>query len=154
VNSRKLAPANAVILVAGALMLIGSFLAFYKSETNGVSVAEVNAWDHGLFMIATLPALLGTVMALQIVLVAFGNITMPNRVLSLTWDQFHLVIALQTLVLMVGFLVRARVDEVVFETHIEVTFGTGFWLMLVGAVGLVLGALMRLATSRRRPRAI
>jgi disulfide bond formation protein DsbB len=154
VNSRKLAPANVVILVAGVLMLIGSFLAFYKSETNGVSVAEVNAWDHGLFMIATLPALLGTVMALQIVLVAFGNITMPNRVLSLTWDQFHLVTALQTLVLMVGFLVRARVDEVVFETHIEVIFGAGFWLMLVGAVGLVLGAFMRLAPSRRRPRAI
>ena len=34
------------------------------------------------------------------------------------------------------------------------TFGAGFWLMLIGAGGLVLGALMRVAASRRRPRAI
>jgi hypothetical protein len=97
-------------------------------------------------MIATLPALLGALMAVQIALVSFGNITMPNRVIGLTWDQFHLVLALQTALLMLMFLARAK------PTLVQ--FGAGFWLMLFGAGGLVIGALMRLAAGRRRPRAI
>jgi hypothetical protein len=149
VNRRKLSPSDVVILAAGAITLIGSFLAFYEIPF-GTRTAEVNAWDNGLFLIRTLPALLGTVMALQILLVAFGNITMPNRVLGLTWDQFHLVVALQTAVLMLALLLQTR--PTVFVEQIE--FGPGFWLMLIGAGGLVLGALMRLAASRRRPRAL
>jgi hypothetical protein len=47
---------------------------------------------------------------------------------------------------MVTFLAQARQSFVMF--------GVGFWLMLAGAGGLVVGALMRLAASRRRPRAI
>ena len=110
-NRRKLTPADIIIVAAGAIMLIGSFLTFYKSEANGVSVAEANAWDQGLFLVATLPALLGVLMALQIVLQVFGNITMPNRMLGLTWDQFHVVVAFQAALLMVAFLVRARLNE-------------------------------------------
>jgi hypothetical protein len=145
VNSRKLSAANIVILAAGAVMLIGSFLAFYTFP-GVVGTISLNAWDHGLFMIRALPALLGALMALQIALVTFGNITMPNRMLGLTWDQFHLVIALQTALLMLTFLGQARPPLI--------TFGAGFWLMLGGAAGLVVGALMRLAASRRRPHPI
>jgi hypothetical protein len=93
-----------------------------------------------------LPALLGVVMALQIVLGTFGNITMPNRVLGLAWDQFHVVLALQAALLMLAHVARAKPGLV--------DYGIGFWLMLGGAGGLVLGAFMRLAASRRRPRAI
>jgi len=148
VNRRRIPPANVVILAAGALMLAGSFMAFYKVVApNGT--ASFNAWDRGLFMIATLPALLGTVMALQILLVTFGNITMPNRVLGLTWDQFHVVVALQTFVLMLAHAAREP-NLVGFPTEL----GTGFWVMFIGAIGLVVGALVRVATARRRPRAI
>ena len=143
-NRRKLAPANIVILVAGIVMLIASFMAFYRLPFPGGSVS-VNAWDHGLFMIATLPTLLGAFMALQVGLVAFGRIDMPNRVLGLTWDQAHLVLALQSALLMGAFL---ALDKAPYE------FGAGFWLMLAAAIALVVGALMRIATSRRRPRAI
>ena len=37
---------------------------------------------------------------------------------------------------------------------IPTTFGVGFWVMLFGSGGLVLGAFMRVVASRRRPRAI
>ena len=151
-NRRKLAPANIVILASGAIMLIGSFLPFYRSEANGVSVGDANAWDHGFFLIATLAALLGVVMALQIGLEAFGNITMPNRILGLTWDQFHIVLSFQGLLLMLAFLFRRRLDEVIVGTHVQVVLGTGYWLMIVGACGLVVGALMRVVATGRRPR--
>jgi len=155
VNRRKLAPANIVILASGAIMLLASFLAFYRYP--GLALApdgtivrsgstSRNAWDHYLFLIATLPALLGAVMALQIGLEAFGNITMPNRILGLTWDQFHVVLAFQAALLMLTRLLQARPPLV--------TYGTGFWMLFAGSLALVIGALMRIAVSRRRPRAI
>jgi len=148
VNNRNLPPANIVIMVSGAIMLIASFLAFYKISTP-VSTLTLNAWDRGIFMTATLPALLGALMALQIGLVAFGNITMPNRVLGLTWDQFHIVLSFQAALLMLTLL--AREPNLL---GIPTTFGVGFWVMLFGSGGLVLGAFMRVVASRRRPRAI
>jgi hypothetical protein len=147
VNRRKLAPANIVILAAGAVMLIATFMPFYKVPLADQTVT-FNAWDRGLFLIATLPALLGAVMALQIGLEAFGNITMPNRMLGLTWDQFHTVLAFQAGLLMLTLLVRARPTLVI----VTFTYGTGFWLMLAGSVALVVGALMRVVATGRRPR--
>jgi hypothetical protein len=145
VNRTKLSPANIVILAAGVVMLIASFMSFYRLPFPGGAVTA-NAWDRGLFLIATLPVLLGGFMALQVGLVAFGRIDMPNRLLGLTWDQVHLVLALQCVVLMLAFWAEARPPTV--------TFGAGFWLMFAAAIALVVGALMRIATTRRRPRAI
>jgi hypothetical protein len=154
VNRVKLSPANVVILAAGVVILIGSFMAFYKVSVSGSGSASVNAWDRGQFMIATLPALLGSFMALQVGLVAFGHIDMPNRLLGLTWDQVHLVLSLQAALLMLSFLARTRPSATFDTIRIETTLGIGFWLMLVAAVGLVAGAFMRIAATGRRPRAI
>jgi hypothetical protein len=154
VNRVKLSPANVVILAAGVLILIGSFMAFYKVSVAGRGSASVNAWDRGQFMIATLPALLGSFMALQVGLVAFGHIDMPNRLLGLTWDQVHLVLSLQAALLMLSFLARTRFSATFDTFRIETTLGVGFWLMFVAAIGLVVGAFMRIAATGRRPRAI
>ena len=153
-NRVKLSPANVVILAAGVVILIGSFMAFYKVSVAGSGSVSVNAWDRGQFMIATLPALLGIFMALQVGLVAFGRIDMPNRLLGLTWDQVHLVLSLQAALLMLSFLARARPSATFDTFRIETTLGIGFWLMLVAAIGLVAGAFMRIAATGRRPRAI
>jgi hypothetical protein len=150
----KLSPANVVILAAGVVILIGSFMAFYKVSVAGSGSVSVNAWDRGQFMIATLPALLGSFMALQVGLVAFGHIDMPNRLLGLTWDQVHLVLSLQAALLMLSFLARTRPSATFDTIRIETTLGIGFWLMLVAAIGLVAGAFMRIAATGRRPRAI
>ena len=153
-NRVKLSPANVVILAAGVVILIGSFMAFYKVSVAGSGSVSVNAWDRGQFMIATLPALLGSFMALQVGLVAFGHIDMPNRLLGLTWDQVHLVLSLQAALLMLSFLARTRLSATFDTIRIETTLGIGFWLMLVAAIGLVAGAFMRIAATGRRPRAI
>jgi len=147
----KLSPANIVILAGGVAMLVGSFLGFYKftlvDPFSGASHSfSVNAWDRGLFLITTLPAFLGMFMAVQVGLVAFGNISMPPRVLGLTWDQFHVVLALQAAVLMFTLLVRARPTLVSFDI--------GFWCMVAAAIALVTGAFMRLAATGRRPHSI
>src|SRR4051812_45083182 len=79
VNNPKLSPANIVILAGGVVILIGSFLGFYKLDLPAVLGGSRNysAWSTSQFMIATLPALLGVVMAAQVALDAFTSVNIP-----------------------------------------------------------------------------
>jgi hypothetical protein len=135
VQNSKLTPANIVILAAGVVILIGSFLAFYKIDFGGAS-QSFSAWssDAALFGIATLPALFGVVMALQVALTAFANVNLPDRVLGLTWNQIHVALGFQATIMMLAFLIR---DKSILD------FGIGFFLMLIAAVALLVGAVMR-----------
>jgi len=66
----KLSTASIVILIAGVVMLLGSFLDFTKSKSITVagftvraSIGGGNAWSTRSFFIATIPVLIGVVMA-------------------------------------------------------------------------------------------
>ncbi len=143
-NKVKISPANIVILIAGVVILIASFLAFYKLEIPKQTLGNItiggstsyNAWSTGQFLIATLPALLGAVMAAHVVLAAFSNVDLPETVLGLTWDQIHLALGFQAALMMIAFLIRSNPYS---------SFGIGFWLMLVAGVALLVGAIMRVA---------
>jgi hypothetical protein len=130
-QNSKLSPANLVILIAGIVILLASFLAFYK-----VAGHSFNAWDSDVFLlgIATLPALFGVIMALHVGLTAFANVHPPGRVLGFTWDQIHVGLGFQATIMMLAFLVR---DNGILD------FGIGFWFMLLSAIGLLVGAVMR-----------
>jgi hypothetical protein len=140
----KLSTANIVILVAGVVMLIASFLAFFKFSSPSFDVGgqhfggsvSRNAWSSGNFLIATIPALLGIVMAAQVALAAFApQVKLPERVLGLTWNQVHLVLGFQATIMMVAFLIRSTggADK-----------GIGLFLMLIAAIALLVGAVLRM----------
>ena len=64
----KLSAPDVVILIAGALLLVGSFLAFYTVPGYTVGTIKVgsqsaNAWSRGLFGIATVAVVCGVAMA-------------------------------------------------------------------------------------------
>ena len=91
----KLSPANIVILAAGSVMLIGSFLDFYTYRRE----ASSNAWSggdgFGIFGIATVVVLCGVVMAGQVGIASFaGGVSLPDQVLGLSWDQIHLALGI------------------------------------------------------------
>jgi hypothetical protein len=138
VQNRKLSPGNIVIVVSGAVMLIASFLTFYKFDVPAGLPGDTSfsAWDSdlALFGVATLVVLLGVVMALQVVLTNFANVSLPDRVLGLSWDQVHVALGFQATIMMLAFLVRDKLG---------LDFGVGFWLMLIAAIGLLVGAIMR-----------
>jgi hypothetical protein len=130
----KLSPANIVILAAGAVMLIGSFLTFYS-----YSSFAFNAWSggsgFGIFGIATVVVLCGIVMGTQVALVAFADgVKVPDQLLGFTWDQIHLALGFQAALMMVAFLIRSKGPF---------SFGIGFWFMLLAGIGLLAGAVMR-----------
>jgi hypothetical protein len=140
----KLSTANIVILVAGIVMLIASFLAFLKISAPSFNVGgqhfggsiSRNAWSSGNFLIATIPALIGIVMAAHVAIVAFApQVKLPERVLGLTWNQVHLVLGFQATIMMLAFLIRSTggVDK-----------GIGLFLMLIAAIALLVGAVLRM----------
>lgn len=139
-QNNKLSTANWVILIAGALILIGSFLPFYKADSPLGGTDSQNAWSSGEFLIATLPALLGVLMAVHVALVAFANMKFPDRVLGLTWDQVHLALGFQVAVMMVFFLIR---DPNFGLGGLGIDRGIGMFIMLIAAIGLLVGAIMR-----------
>lgn len=141
-NQTKLAPPNIVILAAGVVMLIGSFLNFYTYSFLGHS-ASFSAWSGanglGLFGIATVVVLCGVVMAAQVGVSAFApNVNLPDKVLGLSWNQVHLALGFQAELMMLAFLIRSRGP---------LSFGIGFWLMLLAGIALMVGAIMRVNTG-------
>jgi hypothetical protein len=138
VSQTKPSPANIVILVAGAIMLIGSFFNFYKFASYSTS-AWGSGEGFGVFGIATVIVLCGVAMGLQVALSTFAsNVTMPDRVLGLTWDQVHLALGFQAALMMLAFLIRSKGP---------LEFGIGFWLMLIAGIALLVGAIMRVTTA-------
>ena len=129
-NGKKLTPAGIVIVAGGVVILIASFLAFYSYGSHSAS-----AWStsFGLFPLATLPALLGLIMAVQVVLTTFADVSLPAKVVGFDWKQIHLLFGIQAALLMVCFLI---LDNSVLS------FGIGFWLMLLASIALVVGAVM------------
>ena len=131
----KLSPGNLVILVAGAVMLIASFLAFNKLSIGPFS-RSYSAWSSHYFLIATIPALIGIVMAAQVALATFApQVKLPDQVLGLTWTQIHLVLGFQATIMMLAFLIQ--------DTSV-LSKGIGLFLMLIAAIALLVGAVLRM----------
>lgn len=145
--NRQLSPANIVILAGGVVMVVGSFLTFYSFSGAG-GTASFSAWSggrgFGIFGIATIVVLCGIVMAAQVGLTAFASsVNVPERVLGLSWDQIHLALGFQAALMMVAFLVRSK-GPLIFGT---LSFGIGFWFMLLAGIALLVGAVMRVTVA-------
>ena len=125
--NNNVTPPQIIILASGAAMLLGSFLKFFGDD---------NAWSSGALPVVTLAAWIGIAMAVVIALQAFANVKLPDRVLTFTWPQLHLVLSVYAAVLMLSWLLFK------FPSGLSPDRGIGFWLMFLGAAGLVVGAVM------------
>ena len=115
-------PAELTILIAGAVMLVASFLSF---------AGNTSAWGRYLFPIATLLPLYGIVMALQVGLTKFANISLPDRIVGFTWEQVHLVLGLLAGLMAVAWLITDTGNKQI-----------GQWLEVLGGIALAVGAVM------------
>jgi hypothetical protein len=124
----KLTIGEIVIVAGGAVALLASFLPWYRGLGRSVS-----AWSSGLFPLATLIPLLGTVMLVQVLVDKLSGARIPRRLGDFTWEQIHLVAAIAAAVLVFCYLIvdRGGVD-----------LGFGFYLELLAAAALVAGAVM------------
>ena len=128
-------PADWVIIGAGVAILIGSFLNV---------VEETSAWGEGAFPIYAIPAILGVVMLIQVAVSTFTRAQLPGSVLGLTWNQVHLALGGWAALSMICFLI----GRITVEGD-DVSWKSGFWIMLIASLGLVAGAVMRLQEANR-----
>lgn len=113
-------PGELVILIAGAAMLVFSFLDFG---------ARSNVWESGLFPVATLLPLYGVLMALQIALTRLGGVRLPPRVAGFTWEQVHLALGIFAALMALAWLGTDGDKE------------AGLMLEALGGIALLAGAL-------------
>jgi hypothetical protein len=122
VDNKPPTPGEILIMVAGTVTLIASFLDF---------ASKSNSWDSFLFPIATLITVYGVLMAAQIAIAKFANVNMRDRVGSFTWEQVHLLLSVFALLMSIGWIVSGIPQK-----------GVGLWLLLLASIGLVVGAVM------------
>ena len=131
-TARRAPDAGEITVLAGAgVVLLASFLAFYEVSLGPISDSR-NAWGKGLFPLATLIVLFA-VAAGVLVLVRVLGAQVPDRIASFTRAQLVLVCGAFAALQSLAFLV---VD------HSGADFGIGFWLMLLGSLAVLVGAVL------------
>ena len=80
---------------------------------------------------ATLLPLYGVIMALQIVLMRFANVKLPDRVATFTWEQVHLVLGALAALMAIAWLITDTGDKKI-----------GLYFEVLGGIALLVGALM------------
>jgi hypothetical protein len=120
----KLTPANIVIIASGFVVLVFSLFEFFDGSDAAI-------FGDGLFPFTTLVVLAGIAMAVVVVLKAFANVSLPAQIAGFSWPQIHFVLAGLAMFIMLGYL---------FDGDASKAFG--FWLMLLGTIGLVVGSVM------------
>jgi len=115
-------PGEIVIMAAGAVMVIFSFLHF---------AGDRSTLQSPFFPIATLLPLYGLVMGLQVALTKFAGVDLPDSVLGFTWEQIHLALGAMAALMAIGWLLTDYGDKQIGE-----------WFEILGGIALVVGAVM------------
>lgn len=119
-------PGQIAILAGGAALLIFSFLPWNDPPFGDSS----NAWSE--FGVFTWPALLGLIAAGALAARLFGNVDLPEPILSFNWNQLFFVLGFAAFMILFGLLIASS----------DLAFG--FWLSLLGSIALLAGAVMEL----------
>lgn len=129
----NLKPQQIVLLASGAVLFLFSFLAFYSGGGE-----SRNAWsgDIGLSPLSIFPSLLGLAVAGLVAAVAFGNVSLPDRVLTFTWPQVFFTAGFASFFIHFGFLIVGAPGGA--------SLGIGFYFMLLASIGILVGAVMEI----------
>lgn len=137
--NRRLSGGSIAILAAAGVTLVGSLLHVFTFDVLVTSI-NLSAWSSGIAPLVSLPAVLGLVMAGHVLLVSFGgDVRPPQLPFGLTWPQVDVALGLWSAFVMVSLLS----GNVLLGGTSEPKRGVGFWLMLLGTLGLAIGAIAR-----------
>lgn len=136
----KITPGEIVVMAAGAVALIASFLPFYKQETFNAELETVDknfsAWSSDfpfLFPVATLIAIFAVVAGVLVVLTKFANVDLSRGFLGFGFTQLLLALGFFSAILALAYLIQ---DKGTTDT------GFGYWLLLIAALASIVGAVL------------
>lgn len=126
-------PSQIAILAGGAIVFLFSFFNFVSSPFGDDGF---NGWSGDyLFPLSAFPALFGLIVAGTTAAVLFGNVALPEPIVSFNWKQLNFILAFAALVILVGLLL---------STPEGVDLGIGLIISLLGGIVLLAGAVMDL----------
>jgi len=131
-------PSDWALIGAGVLLLVGSFLPAYSEDGE-----SLKAWDSPFFPLYLIPVLFGVIVAVHVAVTTFSGAKVPGRVLGIDWERIYLALGVWATFMMIGFMishVNFTVDQ--FDTD-DPGKGIGFWLMLLGSIAMIVGAVVR-----------
>ena len=128
----KVTPGEIAVIAGGGVCLVFSFLPFYSGN---LGLSNRNAWNSGLFPVATLIVVFAVVAAVAVLLVRFGNLRYPAAgFLGFSFNALVLALTFFAAILAVAFLVVDR--------GVAYDLGIGYWFVLVGAIASLVGAVV------------
>jgi hypothetical protein len=125
----QLRPSQIVVMASGAGLFLFSFLEFTKDSGN--------AWKD--FGSQTLPALYGLAAVAVFAAVAFTAFRPPERILTFRVSQIILILAVTSILTFIGVWA--------VSSNADADLSAGFWLELISAIGLAVGAVMDLSSD-------
>ena len=140
-------------MASGAVMLIFSFLAFYKVD--GGDFVESDSWSawsnaFNFFPLATLLVIAGVALAAEVAIRRFGNVSVPDRVAGFTWGQLRLIVGALATLVMLGYLLRSFGDA---GGDGGLSKGIGLFLTTLAMIGLLVSAVMERSEAGAEPAA-
>jgi hypothetical protein len=132
-------PDQLIVMAAGLLLFIWSFLAWYSSP-GGTANAWSTATIPGLVMTATWVPLLSLAIAALVAIRAFGS-GLPDRVWGFSWPQLSLMVGLFDVLITFGFLVANR-TLVVGVNSGSLSLGIGLILSFITALAMLAGGIL------------
>lgn len=127
-------PGEIVIMASGAVIFVFSFFPWWKA-----GIIERSAWESGLFPIATLVPIGALLLAGHVALDRLLKASIPKRVGDFTWEQVYIGVAIWVVLLCLGFAIQ---DRSFGFGGSGFDLGVGFYLDLLGSVGLLVGAFL------------
>lgn len=135
-------PGEIVVMAGAGVALLFSFFPFYSTDIGAFS-DDTSAWGSGLFPVATLIPIFAVIAGVLVALVRFANVRYPPEgFLGFSWSTLLLALTFFSAILAVAFLVNDR--------GVGTSLGFGFWLVLIGAVGSLVGAIIMMNETRTR----
>lgn len=116
----NLKPSQIVIMASGAVLFLFSFFEFIEGD---------NGWSD--FGLVTFPALFGLIAAGAVAAAAFGNVKLPEPILTFSVNQLLLILGVTAFLILFGIVIGFPGDKAI-----------GLYLSLLGSIGLIAGTVM------------
>jgi hypothetical protein len=135
VDLNKLTTSDKVIAGSGILLFIAYFLPWFKIDNGLGDSVSFNGGDVG-FLFATLPMLIGLVMAGVVIASKMFDVKLPD--LPVPWGQAHLGLGGLAALLVI---LKLLIGEDVFGFDLD--RGFGLFVAVLAAIGLAAGGFMK-----------
>lgn len=120
-----------IIVVAGLVLLIDSFLPWYSVDLGPFGSVSRSGWESPGAIWSILAVLVGLVMVAAIAIRTFSPATLPDNISGVTWPKIHLGAGIAVAVLVLIKLL----DE-------SSSLGFGFYIGIICAAALAVGGVL------------